>query len=197
MSQWKQKWTFSETFLWRPKTKEKLPLIHVDCLILLFLYQLQCIDLRNCPGFKPFVVVTHLLGTNTILLLLFSMSVFVPKGKKCVLLLIESCLWVDISFNLQFAFFALPPGFCLFFLFVSKEAEMDAGCLAMSGSFWTSVWSSDNPFPPPTHTIPQRWNLPRFAHMADGHSLKLSKLFKLDFYFNECLSFCPEMKARC
>ena len=140
----------------------------------------------------------HIYGVPTAYFYFFSQWVFLfLRGKKCVLLLTESCLWVDIPFSLQCAFFALPLSFCLFFLFVSKEAEMDAGCLAMSGSFWTSVWLSDNPFPPSTHKIPQRWNLPRLAHMADVHSLKLSELFKLDFYFNECLSFCPEMKARC
>lgn len=103
-------------------------------LSLLFLCQPQCIDLRNCPGFKPFVVVTHLLGTNTIILLLFSVNVFVPKKKMCFTInriFSLSCFIIE----LQFAFFALPPGFCSFFPFASKEAEMDAGCLATPGSF--------------------------------------------------------------
>lgn len=49
----------------------------------------------------------------------------------------------------------------------------------------------------PLMKIPQRRNLPRFAHMVDVHSLKVSKLFKFDFHFNESSQFCPEMKARC
>lgn len=47
------------------------------------------------------------------------------------------CYELNLAFSssLQFAFFALSPGFCLFFLFASKEAERDAGCLATPGSF--------------------------------------------------------------
>lgn len=79
-------------------------------------------------------------------------------------------------------------------LFASEEAKIDAGCLAMTGSLWTSVQSSDHLFPPPTHQIPQRQNLPRFAHMVDVHSLKVSKLLKFDFHFNEKSKFAQRWK---
>lgn len=52
-------------------------------LSLVFVHQLQCMELKNCPWFKLFVVVTHLLGADTIVLLPFSASVFAPKEKMC------------------------------------------------------------------------------------------------------------------
>ena len=68
--------------------------------------------------------------------------------------------------------------------FASEEAETDARCLAMPGSLRTSVQSSDHLLPPPTHKIPQRQILPRFAHMVDAHNLEVSKLLKIDFHSN-------------
>lgn len=52
-------------------------------LSLVFVHQLQCMELRNGPWFKLFVVVTHLLGADTVVLLPFSASVFAPKEKMC------------------------------------------------------------------------------------------------------------------
>lgn len=76
----------------RPKAEERLLRIIVEQVwTFCFSYQLQSVDWSHCPEFKLYVVITCSLGTNTIGLFPFSVSVFAPK--KMCLLLIESCVF--------------------------------------------------------------------------------------------------------
>lgn len=76
----------------------------------------------------------------------------------------------------------------------SKEAEISTGCLAILGSLWTSVHSSDHLLPSPTHKVPQRQISPGFLQMVDVHSLNVSNLFSLIFILMKAYSFVPRWK---